>query len=469
VVPRVLGLARDTVRPPQPIVSFGEAEPLPSFVQDRETLPPPVPMEQLVQQMMRPEIDPEALGQVSSTAETVPPPSDGDTIPPRSDADTVPPRGDDVATLPPPASDADTVPPTGDDEPEAHAAHEAVATAARAQDADTARALDTAEAVFQELGVELFKRSEKTPAEEPPRSRSAEEPPRSRSAEEPPRSRPVEEPPRSRSAEEPSKRPSEPRFKAVEPPRPRPVEEPSKRPSEPRFKAVEPPRPRPLVEEPPRSRPVEEPPRSRSGEEPPRSRSVEEPPRSRLPGSRVTPPRAMRALADPPPPPSSTANRTGQLRRKPSEPGLRPDPGPPPERPSSSGSSIPTSERLNELRQRYEAGDYQRALELAEAILADNPDHIAAFGYAESCRQMLRQAYYSRLGDSSLIPRVMVAIERMSFDARTARLLLLIDGSRSIDEILAATGLPQLEGLRLLSELHEDGIIELDQIPRGRR
>ncbi len=460
VVPRGLGLAGDTVRPPQPVVSFGEPEPLPEFVQDRETLPPPVPMEQLVEQMMQPDMELEEARR--SSAETIPPPAsdvdtvrprgdDARTIPPRDDdtilqrvhdAKTIPPRGDDsepprrddaktmpprgedtdpprqddLATLPPPQNDADTLPGVANNLLEEHEPLYRGIAARESSSSLTARALDTAEAVFEELGVELFRARDTIETEPPPRSRPMEEPPRSRPVEEPPRSRPVEEPPRSRPADESM--------------------------------------------------------RGRVPEEPPRPRAIEERPRL---SSRLTPPRTVRPTNDapPPPPPSSTAGRPGSHRRRPSETGARSSESLiSSERPLSSAPGVPVSERLNEVRARYEAGDHRAALALAESILTDAPNHIAALSYAESSRQMLKQKYMARIGDTSLVPRLKAGVEeiaRHGLDERGRRVLASIDGVLSIDDIIGAAGLPTIEVLRVLHDLLVAHRIDLGTFSRGRR
>jgi len=481
VVPRGLGLAGDTVRPPQPVVSFGEPEPLPDFFEDRETLPPPIPMEQLVEQMMRPE-EAEEPRAFSGASETIPPPaSDVDTVRPRGDdAKTIPPRGDD--TIPPrPLHEAKTIPPRGDDTepPQRDDAqtmppraddttvdlrqddlvtlpppildqdtmpgvaaglleeHEPLYRGIAARESSsslTARALDTAEAVFEELGVELF-RARDTIETEPPRALETE-PPRSRPVEEPPRSRPVEEPPRSRPVEEP--------------PRSRPVEEP------------------------PRSRPSDELMRSRLGapEELPRPRSIDERPRI---ARRLTPARTMKPTIDavpPPPPPSSVAGRPGSHRRRGSETGSRSSESLMSGDRASPAPSVPVSERLNEVRSRYEAGDHRAALALAEAILADAPDNIGALSYAESSRQMLKQKYMARIGDTGLVPRLKVSVEelvRSGLDERGRHVVASIDGVLSIDDIIGAAGLPTIEVLRVVHDLLVSQKLELATFPRGRR
>ncbi|MDI3283932.1 hypothetical protein [Polyangium sp. 15x6] len=482
VVPRGLGLAGDTVRPPQPVVSFGDSEPLPDFIQDRETLPPPIPMEQLVEQMMKPDVEEEPRG-FSAAAETIPPPaSDVDTVRPRGDdAKTIPPRGDD--TIPPrPLHEAKTVPPSGDDTeppqrddaktmppraddtvdmrqddlatmppplldqdtlpglaPNLLEEHEPLYRGIAARESSsslTARALDTAEAVFEELGVELFRARDTFGTEPPPRTLETE-PPRSRPVEEPPRSRPAEEPPRSRPAEEP--------------PRSRPVEEP--RPSDEPVRARVP-APPPTPEETPRPR-----------------ATVDDRPRI---SPRLTPPRTVKPTLDAPPPPpapSSAAGRPGSHRRRGSETGTRSSESLMSGERSSPVPHVPVSERLNEVRSRYEAGDHRGALALAEVILADAPDNIGALSYAESSRQILKQKYMVRIGDMSLVPRLRASVEELArgLDERGRLVVASIDGVASIEDIIGGAGLPTIEVLRVVHDLLVAQKLELVTFSRGRR
>jgi len=441
VVPRGIGLAGDTVHPAEPVVSYGEIEPLPAFEQDRETLPPPVPMEQLVEQMMQPDAELAGLEVMrprpSGLSETIPPPaSDVDTVRPRGDeprtippldddtlplgrydAKTIPPTGDtdrprpeEIATMPPPRDDADTLPPAKGPVVEEHEALYRGVSSRESPTSVTARAIDTAEAVFEELGVELFKG----------RSSAREDVP-----EEPPRTRPPEE--------------------LLRPP---------------------------VVDEGPRQPISPEPSNPAMVVEPPRTRPPEEPSRTRFPSSsRLTPPRTMRPADVPPPPPSSTT-RPGVPRRRPSEPNasLRND-VPSVERTMPS-SGVPVSERLNEVRERYEAADYRAALTAAEVILTDHPDHIAALGYAESSRQMLRQKYLGRIGDTGLAPRLKASaqeLSRLNLDERAKIVVAAMDGAQSVDDLVGALGLSTLDVYRVLHDLLAAGAIELGPFSRGRR
>lgn len=131
-----------------------------------------------------------------------------------------------------------------------------------------------------------------------------------------------------------------------------------------------------------------------------------------------------------------------------------------------------TSGRVLEIRERYEAGDHRAALRIAETILQENPGHLAALGYAESSRQMLRQKYLARVGDMNAVPRIKhVAIElaRVGVDGRDMRILDAIDGALTIEEIVNVTGSATLDVLRVLNDLVVDGLVEFVGTATGRR
>jgi hypothetical protein len=127
---------------------------------------------------------------------------------------------------------------------------------------------------------------------------------------------------------------------------------------------------------------------------------------------------------------------------------------------------------LHEVRERYEGGDHRGALRIAESILQENPDHLAALGYAESTRQMLRQKYLARIGDMTVVPRIKhVAIElaRVGVDARDILVVDAIDGVLSVEEIVVTSGLSTLDVLRVLHDLVVDGLVEFVGLATGRR
>jgi hypothetical protein len=124
------------------------------------------------------------------------------------------------------------------------------------------------------------------------------------------------------------------------------------------------------------------------------------------------------------------------------------------------------------VRERYETGDHRGALRIAETILTEHPAHLAALGYAESSRQMLRQKYLVRIGDMTTVPRlkpVSIDLVRVGFDGRDMRVVDAIDGVLTVEDIVAASGLPTLDVLRVLHDLTIDGLVELVGTSTGRR
>src|SRR5258707_916396 len=80
----------------------------------------------------------------------------------------------------------------------------------------------------------------------------------------------------------------------------------------------------------------------------------------------------------------------------------------------------------------------------------------AAVACAENCRNILRQMYAARIGPLDRIPVVMVARDQLrwlSIDHKAGFVLSLIDGVSNLEMIIDVSGMPQLETMRILSEL----------------
>ena len=121
---------------------------------------------------------------------------------------------------------------------------------------------------------------------------------------------------------------------------------------------------------------------------------------------------------------------------------------------------------LDRIHDRFVVGDYSGALVLAEGVLEEQPDNSEAQRYAVSCRDMLRQMYLSRIGSGRHVPRLIMGPEQLrwlTLDHRAGFLLSCVDGRSSIDEILDVSGMPGLDALRLLYELVQEGVIEVDE------
>ena len=138
----------------------------------------------------------------------------------------------------------------------------------------------------------------------------------------------------------------------------------------------------------------------------------------------------------------------------PAEPTPKPVAPPPPPPPSP-----PSAQEMND---RVSLGDYTGALEIAEKLLEIDPDDEPVKACAESCRGILRQMYTARIGPLDRVPMVMVARDQMrwlSIDHRAGFVLSLVDGVSSLEMILDVSGMPELDALRILSELAQQRII----------
>lgn len=128
------------------------------------------------------------------------------------------------------------------------------------------------------------------------------------------------------------------------------------------------------------------------------------------------------------------------------------------------GSSEAPKPRDEEMKDRVSLGDYSGALEIAEAILADVPGDAEAHACAESCRTVLRQMYATRIGPLDHVPTVAVPRDQLrwlSIDHKAGFVLSLVDGVSSLEMILDVSGMPELDALRILSELVQQRIISL--------
>lgn len=175
-----------------------------------------------------------------------------------------------------------------------------------------------------------------------------------------------------------------------------------------------------------------------------------------------TPPRH-----DPLRPPSS-----GGIRLLKSTPVTRPDDRITPAAIEIAPSSV--ADNLREMRARFDARNYGGALVLAESVLVSAPENALARQTAESCREQLAGKYLGSLGERTSIPHVSMPPEEvrwLSLDHRAGFLLSFIDGATSIEEVLDASSMPELEALRIMFELRQQGVIEIQTPPRraGRR
>ena len=128
--------------------------------------------------------------------------------------------------------------------------------------------------------------------------------------------------------------------------------------------------------------------------------------------------------------------------------------------PSSSAPVAPPT--LREMNDRVALGDYTGALAIAEKLQAIDAGDEAAKACAAQCRGVLRQMYLTRVGPLDRVPIVMVARDQLrwlTIDHRTGFVLSLVDGVSSLEMILDVSGMPELDALRILSELAQQRIV----------
>jgi len=174
----------------------------------------------------------------------------------------------------------------------------------------------------------------------------------------------------------------------------------------------------------------------------------------RTPGQRARSPSAggIRLLKTIPEPQQDVGDRVTPLAIEPA--------------PSSMDDSV------REMLGRFTAGNFTGALVLAEGLLVSDPAHTIARQTADRCRAQLGEKYLSSLGDRSAIPRVVISQEEMrwlTLDHRAGFLLSFIDGSTTIGEVLDGSAMSELEALRIMFELRQQGAIEIQEPPRRAR
>ncbi len=121
-------------------------------------------------------------------------------------------------------------------------------------------------------------------------------------------------------------------------------------------------------------------------------------------------------------------------------------------------------EKVTAIEARIAAGDYGRALVLAEAALEEHPGDPSVVKHAESCRDRLYKRYLERLGASDHVPQLAVqkgAITGLSLDHRAGFLLSCVDGGSTVEELIDVSAMPRLDAVRILYELVQEGVVEM--------
>jgi len=111
----------------------------------------------------------------------------------------------------------------------------------------------------------------------------------------------------------------------------------------------------------------------------------------------------------------------------------------------------------------FRKGEIQESLEMLETLARENPRRMELQGYLELVRSHLFGYYRDRVPDASRVLKVKITpqeIMRFNLPVDAGFLLSMVDGSTSVNEILALSGMDPFEAVRVVNKLLEAGIVE---------
>jgi hypothetical protein len=105
---------------------------------------------------------------------------------------------------------------------------------------------------------------------------------------------------------------------------------------------------------------------------------------------------------------------------------------------------------------RYLAGDYAGALDIADVVLTETPGNLLVRECRDRSRDALAKVYAEKVGPLGRVPVVIAesaVVQCASIDHRAAFLLSLVDGTSTLQAILDACAMPRLEALRIVQQM----------------
>ena len=137
---------------------------------------------------------------------------------------------------------------------------------------------------------------------------------------------------------------------------------------------------------------------------------------------------------------------------------------PPKARSGSVPPALPPAHLVSAMLERLAAGDYEGTLIAARAALKIHPTNDDALQCREMAARALRKLYVERLGmvaGARSVPR-RVAKSARGLELHARRLLELVDGHATIEDIVDAGKPDPLDSLRMLSELALSNVIVVE-------
>jgi tetratricopeptide (TPR) repeat protein len=113
----------------------------------------------------------------------------------------------------------------------------------------------------------------------------------------------------------------------------------------------------------------------------------------------------------------------------------------------------------------FRKGEARESLELLETLARENPRRIGIQGYFELVRSHLFEHYRERIADASRVLKLKITPEeimKFNLPANAGFVLSMVDGNTSVNEILALSGMDPFEAIRMVNNLLEAGIVEVN-------
>lgn len=126
----------------------------------------------------------------------------------------------------------------------------------------------------------------------------------------------------------------------------------------------------------------------------------------------------------------------------------------------------PLAGDIEALRVRFERGDFMGVHMRVERLLEDHADYAPAIELKRLVQARLKETYKARLGSGAEILRVTMRsdeIQGLSLDHRAGFLMSLCDGMATIDDVVDMAGMDELDVLRLLYEMREQGVVAISE------
>src|SRR6266480_2786488 len=133
--------------------------------------------------------------------------------------------------------------------------------------------------------------------------------------------------------------------------------------------------------------------------------------------------------------------------------------------PSATVSDDETDVWMRGARELVALNDFSGALELLNKVLERKPNDKDALQLYDVCEQNLTLMYESKIGAMDARPRTAIPPDEiiwLNLDPRAGFVLAQIDGEVSFDDLYAICGLKRLDTARILCELLEQGVVQVE-------